>query len=329
VLLNIRKQSGTNTVEVARMVRERLESLDKIKPEGYRIQVVRDQSTFIEAATDAVKEHLVLGAFLAGVVVLFFLANLRATIIAGLAIPTSIIATFAVMNYMDFTLNMISLLAFIEEKGFRPFDAALAATKEIGLAVLSITLSLVAVFLPIAFMGGIVGKFLKCFGITIAATVIVSMIVSFTLTPMMAARWFKAADAKNPADHGSGEKRKKSKGAKWLKFYEWIESGYRILLEFSLAHRWVIVLAVVISLGSVPFLMKIVRVNFIPDDDQSQLQVNVQAPEGTTLEATRAIVARMAKIGLVPGKDFDPDKFDRRAANAALLRMAWNQWGEK
>ena len=316
VLLNVRKQSGTNTVEVARLVRERLASLDKEKPRGYRIQVVRDQSTFIEASTDAVKEHLVLGAILAGIVVLFFLANLRATIIAGLAIPTSIITTFAVMWYMDFTLNMISLLAltlsvgividdaivvmenifrFIEEKNYRPFEAAIAATKEIGLAVLSITLSLVAVFLPIAFMGGIVGKFLKCFGITMAATVVVSMIVSFTLTPMISARWFTAAEPDKPREaNDEGKKRHKKKGAKWLRFYEWIESGYLVLLRFSLAHRWLVVLAVLVSLGSVPFLMKIVRVNFIPDDDQSQFQVSVQAPEGTTLEATRAILSRMA-----------------------------------
>lgn len=314
VLLNIRKQSGTNTVEVARQIRERLAELDSHKPEGYRIQVVRDQSVFIEAATDAVKEHLVLGAFLAGIVVLFFLANFRATIIAGLAIPTSIVATYAVMSYMNFTLNMISLLAltlsvgividdaivvmenifrFIDEKKYRPFDAAIAATKEIGLAVLSITLSLVAVFLPIAFMGGIVGRFLKCFGVTMAATVVVSMIVSFTLTPMISARWFKpsktgAAGGHADSKHGQG-------GARWLVFYTWIEEGYRVLLGFCLRHRWVVVLAVFVSLGSVPFLMKFVRVNFIPDDDQAQFQIDVRAPEGTTLEATRAILDRMAR----------------------------------
>jgi hydrophobic/amphiphilic exporter-1 (mainly G- bacteria), HAE1 family len=314
VLLNIRKQSGTNTVEVARQLRDRLTELDSHKPEGYRIQVVRDQSVFIEAATDAVKEHLVLGAFLAGFVVLFFLANFRATIIAGLAIPTSIVATFAIMSYMNFTLNMISLLAltlsvgividdaivvmenifrFIDEKKYKPFDAAIAATKEIGLAVLSITLSLVAVFLPIAFMGGIVGRFLKCFGVTMAATVVVSMIVSFTLTPMISARWFKSKADSDKA--GGGQLDSKHGGARWLVFYTWIENGYRVLLGFCLRHRWVVVLAVAVSLGSVPFLMKFVRVNFIPDDDQAQFQIDVRAPEGTTLEATRAILDRMAR----------------------------------
>ena len=300
VLLNIRKQSGTNTVEVARQVRERLKEIDeKHQKENYRIQVVRDQSVFIEAATDAVKEHLVLGAFLAGVVVLFFLANLRATIIAGLAIPTSIVATFAVMSYMNFTLNMISLLAltlsvgividdaivvmenifrFIDEKKYGPYDAAIAATKEIGLAVLSITLSLVAVFLPIAFMGGIVGRFLKCFGVTMAATVVVSMIVSFTLTPMISARWFKAAAPDRPGSGHSDSKHGRG-GARWLIFYTWIENGYRILLGFCLRHRWIVILAVAVSLGSVPLLMKVVRVNFIPEDDQAQFQIDVRAPK--------------------------------------------------
>jgi hydrophobic/amphiphilic exporter-1 (mainly G- bacteria), HAE1 family len=309
VLLNIRKQSGTNTVEIARQIRERLDELEKTKPAGYRIQVVRDQSVFIEAATDAVKEHLVLGAFLAGIVVLFFLANLRATIIAGLAIPTSIVTTFAVMSYMNFTLNMISLLAltlsvgividdaivvmenifrFIDEKKCKPFDAAIGATKEIGLAVLSITLSLVAVFLPIAFMTGIVGRFLKCFGITIAATVVVSMIVSFTLTPMISARWFKAAGTED-SKHGHGGK------AKWLVFYSWIEDRYRILLDFCLRHRWVVVTAAAASLLAIVPLLMIVRVNFVPDDDSAQFEINVRAPEGTSLEQTRSIMDRIAR----------------------------------
>jgi HAE1 family hydrophobic/amphiphilic exporter-1 len=190
---------------------------------------------------------------------------------------------------------MENIFRFIDEKHYKPFDAAIAATKEIGLAVLSITLSLVAVFLPIAFMGGIVGKFLKCFGITMAATVVVSMIVSFTLTPMISARWFKAAPPAGPGKGKSDGKRGKTDGAKWLIFYAWIESGYRVLLAFCLKQRWIVVLAVLVSLGSVPFLMMFVRVNFIPDDDQAQFQISARAPEGTTLEATRAILDRMAR----------------------------------
>ena len=212
VLLNVRKQSGTNTVEVTRLLRQRLGELEKLAPADYHIVVVRDQSPFIEAAVDTVKEHLTLGGALAAVVIFFFLANFRTTLISALAIPTSIISAFAVVYFMGFTLNSITLLAlalsvgividdaivvmeniyrYIEEKDCTPREAALAATKEIGLAVLSITLSLLAVFLPIAFMGGIVGRFLKSFGVTMSAAILVSMLISFSLTPMLAARWLK------------------------------------------------------------------------------------------------------------------------------------------
>ena len=233
VLLNIRKQSGTNTVEVARLLKERLAELQKTAPKDRLITIVRDQSPFIQAAVDTVKEHLTLGGLLAAVVIFFFLANLRTTVISALAIPTSIISAFSVVYFMGFTLNSITLLAlalsvgividdaivvleniyrYIEEKGCTPREAAFAATKEIGLAVLSITLSLVAVFLPIAFMGGIVGRFLKSFGVTMSATILVSMVISFSLTPMLAARWLR-----RKAEGGEGEKGRKGEREKGRK----------------------------------------------------------------------------------------------------------------
>ena len=193
------------------------------------MEVVRDQSVFIETSIDTVKEHLIIGSILAAVVVFLFLANSRATVIAALSIPTSIIAAFAIVDYMGFTLNSITLLAltlsvgividdaivvmenifrYIEEKKRSPYEAAIAATAEIGLAVMAITLSLVAVFLPIAMMEGIVGRFLKSFGITMAGTILVSMLVSFTLTPMLAARWFKGSkEGDNDSPHPLGEGR--------------------------------------------------------------------------------------------------------------------------
>jgi hydrophobic/amphiphilic exporter-1 (mainly G- bacteria), HAE1 family len=311
VLLNIRKQSGTNTVEVADLLKDRLESLRKAMPKDYHVDVVRDQSVFIEASVHTVKEHLVLGGGLAAVVVFFFLANIRATVIAALSIPASIIAAFAIVYYMGFTLNSMTLLAltlsvgividdaivvmenifrFIEEKGYSPYEAAVAATGEIGLAVMSITLSLVAVFLPIAMMSGIVGRFLKCFGITMAATILVSMLVSFTLTPMLAARWFKARAAepeKGGPKHGGG-----SKGQV---FYRAIESVYLVVLRFSLRQRWLVVLIVIGCMATLPMLLRAVPKNFIPDDDSSEFQLSVQAPEGTTLEATQVLVARIAR----------------------------------
>ena len=203
VLLNIRRQSGTNTVEVVRNIRERFAEIKQTLPPGYDARVVRDLSTFIEAAIRNVEEHLVLGSVLAALVVLLFLANFRSTIIAAIAIPTSIIATFGLVWYMDFTLNMLTLLAltlsvgividdaivvleniyrFIEEKHEDKFKAAADATEEIGLAVLATTLSLVAIFVPVGFMGGMVGRFMKSFGLTMAFAILVSLVVSFTQT---------------------------------------------------------------------------------------------------------------------------------------------------
>ncbi len=214
VILNIRKQSGTNTVQVARAIKERLEAVKAGLPNGYDMRVVRDQSDFIQASIRNVEEHLIVGSILAAVVVLIFLTNLRSTIIAAIAIPTSIIATFGLMWYMDFTLNMLTMLAltlsvgividdaivvleniyrFIEEKHENQLEAAIEATKEIGLAVLATTLSLVAIFVPVGFMGGIVGRFMKSFGLTMAFAIMVSLVVSFTLTPTLAARWLKVA----------------------------------------------------------------------------------------------------------------------------------------
>ncbi len=309
VLLNVRKQSGTNTVEVIRNVKERLDTILKTIPKGYEVQVVRDQSVFIERSVNTVKEHLVLGSILAALVVLIFLANARTTIISALAIPTSIISTFAVMHYMNFTLNVISLLAltlsvgividdavvvlenifrYIEEKSRTPFEAAIAATKEIGTAVLSITLSLVAVFLPIAFMEGIIGRFMVSFGITMASAIVISMIVSFSLTPMLASRWLR------PVSNGNGsethEAKSKKRGA-----YHVIESGYLGLLDFSLHHRWIVVLTCIALLATIPFQLKHLRKNFMPDDDQSEFQLSVRTPEGSSLEASQLLMGRISR----------------------------------
>jgi HAE1 family hydrophobic/amphiphilic exporter-1 len=346
VMLDIRKQSGTNTVEVARLLKERLAELQKLAPKGHSITIVRDQSPFIQAAVDTVKEHLVLGAVLAAVVIFFFLANWRTTVISALAIPTSIISAFAVVSYMGFTLNSITLLAlalsvgividdaivvleniyrFIEEKDCTPFEAAHAATKEIGLAVLSITLSLVAVFLPIAFMGGIVGRFLKSFGITMAATILVSMIISFSLTPMLAARWLKQKrlrGAEGPAAGGPGRPPAQAEGSRRGVYY-WIESAYMVLLRFSLRRRWVVVLCVAGMLALLPTLMRHVPKNFLPDDDQSEFEVKVRAPEGTSLEATFVILDRISRdIRRINGVEYTLTSVadsDQRIANEGTV----------
>ena len=223
VLLNIRRQSGTNTVEVVNGVKEQLKATEKTLPPGYKIRIVRDGAEFIEASIHNVEEHLIVGSILAALVVLLFLWNLRSTIISAIAIPTSIIATFGLIWYMGFTLNMMTMLAltlsvgividdaivvleniyrFIEEKHEDQLQAAIDATKEIGLAVLATTLSLVAIFVPVGFMGGIVGRFMKSFGLTMAFAIMVSLLVSFTLTPMLSARWLKV-DKPGAGGHSS------------------------------------------------------------------------------------------------------------------------------
>jgi HAE1 family hydrophobic/amphiphilic exporter-1 len=308
VILNIRRQSGTNAVQVIDAVKARIGELEATLPRGYTFRLVRDQSEFIKASIRAVQEHLVVGACLAALVVLVFLWNLRSTFIAAIAIPTSIISTFGLIWYMGFTLNVMTLLAltlsvgividdaivvleniyrFIEEKGRPPFQAAVEATKEIGLAVLATTLSLIAIFLPIGFMGGIVGRFMKSFGLTMAFAVMVSLLVSFTLTPMLAARWLKGR--RNGLASGG---RTHTSRDSWL--FRPLDHGYARLLGWALAHRGLVAAgALLVFLSSVPLAM-IANKNFMPTDDQGEFEVGIRAPEGTSLSATEIFANRIA-----------------------------------
>src|SRR3989449_5374749 len=261
VTLVVAKQSGQNTVAVADAVKERLVEIQKSLPPGFKTEVVGDQSIFIKASIESIQRHLIEGSILAAIVVFIFLWSFRSTVIAALAIPTSLIATFGLMAAMGFTLNQITMLAltlmvgividdaivvlenmfrFLEEKGVPPFQAAIEGTREIGLAVTATTLSLLAVFLPVGFMGGTVGRFMSSFGLTSSFAIAVSLLVSFTLTPMLAGRLIKRSnDAREgalerhtePSDHGSKES--------W--WYRPIDRTYTRLLRWSMAYRWVIV----------------------------------------------------------------------------------------
>jgi HAE1 family hydrophobic/amphiphilic exporter-1 len=304
VLLQVRRQSGTNTVEVVRAVKERLEGLKAGLPAGYGVRIVRDTSDFIEASIHNVEEHLIVGSILAALVVLLFLTNLRSTLIAAIAIPTSIIATFGLIWYMGFTLNLMTMLAltlsvgividdaivvleniyrFIEEKHDDQFHAAVDATKEIGLAVLATTLSLVAIFVPVGFMGGIVGRFMKSFGLTMAFAIMVSLLVSFTLTPMLSARFLKVKK------HG-----KDGHSSKDSRAFHAIDVFYTRMLEWAMSHRAIVAgISVLVLLSSVPLFM-MANKNFMPPDDQSEFEINLRAPEGTSLESTEVITNRVA-----------------------------------
>jgi hydrophobic/amphiphilic exporter-1 (mainly G- bacteria), HAE1 family len=306
VLLGIRKQSGSNTVQLADRIKERLDDLTKQLPAGYSLDVVRDESNVIRTSVDAVKEHLVAGALLAAVVVFFFLGNFRSTIIAAVAIPTSIVGTFAAMWWSGYTMNTITLLALalavgividdaivvlenifrhIEEKKEDPVHAAVHATKEIGLAVMATTLSLIAVFLPVAFMGGIPGRFLRCFGVTMAFSIAISMLVSFSLTPMMASRILKEK---------TGDK--KSFGEKLVDvFYVPVEHVYVRVLRFVMRHRWIMGIAIVATLLSFGPLIKTVNKGFLPVNDEARFQVQVRTPEGTGIDETVLVAERIAR----------------------------------
>ena len=308
VVLSIRKQSGQNTVAVVDAIRERLATIEKSLPPGSQLTVVRDNSQVIRTSLNAVKEHLIVGAMLAALIVLVFLGNFRSTFIAALAIPISIIGTFALMWLLGFTLNMITLLAlalavgividdaivvlenitrFVQEKKQKPFIAAVLATQDIGLAVLATTLSLLAVFLPVAFMSGIVGRFFQSFGLTMAFAIAVSLLVSFTLTPMLAARLLP------PPIAGAGDHR--SRLERFVDtFYLPIERLYMRVLGWVMQRRWVIVVASLVTIGSCFPIAAGVPKGFQPDNDMAEFEVSVRAPEGTSLLDTRLIGERIA-----------------------------------
>jgi hydrophobic/amphiphilic exporter-1 (mainly G- bacteria), HAE1 family len=352
VVVQIRKQSGTNAIEVVEGIKERIEEIRPQIPAGYKLDVIRDQSQFVLAAVGAVKEHLILGSIFAALIVwlflssprfwtvllmvgatlllytlvwghsipgpagvkvaiaavigfgmfLYFAKKSRPTLIAAVAIPSSLVATFAAMAYMGFTLNIITLLALtlavgividdavvvlenifrhMEEKNLSPARAAVEGTKEVGLAVMATSMSLIVVFLPVAFMAGIVGRFMFSFGVTMAFAIAVSLLVSFTLTPMMAARYLRREDL-----HHEGTREKG--------LYALIERGYMTLLDWSMAHRWAIVALMVLVFLSMFPLFKVVDSTFLPYDDEGQFAVTVRAPEGASVETTSTILESIA-----------------------------------
>jgi HAE1 family hydrophobic/amphiphilic exporter-1 len=303
VLLNVRRQSGTNTVQVAKDAKERIEEIKKALPAGYDLRIVRDGAEFIEASIHNVEEHLIVGSILAALVVLLFLTNLRSTLISAVAIPTSIIATFGLIWFMGFTLDTLTMLAltlsvgividdaivvleniyrFIEEKHEDQFQAAIDGTKEIGLAVLATTLSLAAIFVPVAFMGGIVGRFMKSFGLTMAFAIMVSLVVSFTLTPMLSARFLKI---KHKGEGGATSKDSR--------VFHAVDVFYTRMLEWAMSHRAIVAgIASLVLVSSVPLFMAADK-NFLPNDDQSEFEITLRAPEGTSLESTELITNRI------------------------------------
>jgi HAE1 family hydrophobic/amphiphilic exporter-1 len=306
VTLDIRRQSGANTIEVINGIKRELPRVAAQLPSDVKLEIIRDQSRYIESALHEIQKHLILGGILASLVVLLFMRSWRSTIIAAVAIPASLISTFAMMRALDFTLNSVTMLAlvlmvgvviddaivvlenifrFIEEKRMNPREAAKEATKDIGLAVLATTLSLVVIFLPVSFMSSISGRFLYQFGITAAVAILVSLLVSFTLTPMMTSRLVSVRDA---GGHGNAASRRG--------FYRWIDKFYTWLLALSMRHRVAVsVLALVVIFSSVP-LYRSVKQEFIPSNvDEAEFEVNINGPEGTNLAVMNAAMQEIEK----------------------------------
>jgi hydrophobic/amphiphilic exporter-1 (mainly G- bacteria), HAE1 family len=302
VSIQVLRQSGVNTVRVADDVRAKVQDLRSQLPPGVQLQIVHDISEFIKASVHSLLEHLILGSILASFIVWVFIRNWRAVLIAAVAIPASVVATFTLMRGMDFSLNNMTLLAltlavgividdaiivlenifrYMEEKGRDRVQAAIEATKEIGLAVMATTLSLVIIFLPIAFMSGYARKYVNSFGWTMAMAIMVSLLVAFTLTPMMSSRMLKL---------GAAEKKTHLQG-----FLHSVETFYLKSLQWSLAHRRTILLICVLTFLSTFGFYHLVGRDWIPADDQSELISSYTLPEGTSLEKTTKLASEISE----------------------------------
>jgi HAE1 family hydrophobic/amphiphilic exporter-1 len=312
VILEIRRQSGANTVAVIEAAKGHLERIRAQLPADLKLEIIRDQSRYIHAALHEINLHLVLGSILACLVVLVFMRSWRSTLIAGIAIPTSVVATFGMMWALDFTLNGVTMLAlvlmvgividdaivvlenifrFVEEKQMQASEAAIAATKEIGLAVLATTLSLVVIFLPVSFMSSISGRFLYQFGITAAVAIMVSLLVSFTLTPMMSSRLLRVSD------HDASDAHSRTG------FYGVIDRTYLRALSFSLRHRVAVaVLAVVVMASTVP-LYGMVKQEYVPADvDEAEFEIRVSAPLRASIGSMDEVMRKLdADVRAIPG----------------------------
>jgi HAE1 family hydrophobic/amphiphilic exporter-1 len=304
VMLDVRRAMGENTVAVIEGVRARLETIKESLPPSVKVTLVRDDSQFIYASIASLEEHLLFGALFATIVVMIFIRNIRAVIISALAIPASIIASFTLMRIMGFTLNNMTLLAitlavgividdaivvlenifrYIEEKNCSPYEAAIQGTREVALAVMATTLSLVVIFLPIAFMNGYAKRYINPFGWTMAFAILVSMLVSFTLTPMLSSRFLKLSDA-------AADSKTKERG-----FFHWLDGWYTRQVNWALDHSGVIIaISALTALSMIP-LNKMVGREFVPNEDMGEWTVHLDAPEGTSLSGTTDVAFKLLK----------------------------------
>ena len=304
VQLDVRRASGENTIKVTDAIRRKLEAIQRTLPKAATLTLMRDDSKFIYASVASLEEHLLWGSLLAALVVMFFIRDWRAVLISALAIPTSIIATFTLMRVMDFTLNNMTLLGltlavgividdaivvlenifrYIEEKQSSPFEAAIQGTREVSLAVMATTLSLVVIFLPVAFMTGYARRFIYPFGWMMAFSILVSMVISFTLTPMLSSRLLKRTAA--------GETHK----TKEIRLFQKIDDWYTVSVRWALAHPSAIIVTSLAAFALTFPLNRMVGRSFIPTEDMGEYTIHVDTPEGTSLEGTSEMARALVK----------------------------------
>lgn len=323
--LFVQKRTDANTVQTAAAVREKVAELAPLLPAGMQIDIVRDNSTFIRQAVRDVLINIAVGILLTTVLLYLFLHSIRTTVIAAIAMPTSIIATFLLIDFGGFSINVVTLLALgisigvlvtnaivvLEsiarhlDMGEDPVTAARSGTDEVAIAVAATAMTNVVVFTPIAFMGGVIGMFFYEFGLTVVFATAFSLLVSFTLTPMLASKVLKSRDRE-----GVRREKKKSRrnigailGAPfwglarlWERGYVAVENGYRGALGWSLRHRVrTTILVVGIFTGGI-FLFRFVGGEFFPESDNGYVQVVLNFPAGTTLDQTDALIAEIEDI---------------------------------
>ena len=324
VAIQVSKQSGTNTVKVALAVQKVIEELKKNLPSGMELKVVSDQSKFIEISIEEVFFHLMFGGGLAILIVFVFLRNFTTTIISALAIPTSVIATFAFMKYMNFTFNNLTMLALSisigmliddaivvleniyrhqAEENRNPKDAALIGTDEIGLAVLATTFSIVAVFIPVAFMKGMIGKFFFEFGMTVTFAVLISLFVSFTMTPMLCSIFIKVHK-----QHGTIYNI-------FEKIFNLIDDFYVKMLKISLNVRFIVIILSVALLYFSLVLAKSIKSEFKPFEDKDQFNISIETPTGSSIDFTQKEVKNIEDM-LMADKKYVKTVFTTIASDA-------------
>ncbi len=309
--LNILKQSGANTVEVVDTVKKIIAGLQKEMPPGVTIEVVRDGSVMIRDSVHDVQKTMIEGGILTILIVFMFLNSWRSTVITGLTLPISVISSFVVMNFMNMSLNIMTLMALslaigmlIDdaivvrenivrhlEMGKDHFQASRDGTSEIGLAVLATTFSIVAVFVPVAFMKGIVGRFFFQFGITVTFAVLVSLLVSFTLDPMMSSRWY---------DPDIERKGKRHFIARMLDIFndafDRSADRYRGMIEWSLDHRkTVLLIAAIVFFGGI-FIFKSLPSSFLQDYDRAEFQIILKTAPDASFDETQLRIKSVLEL---------------------------------